>query len=221
MKSSIVSHALFPRLGACGLAAAALVSGVAFLAPVPADAQWFGVYERYERPFVERRWVEPRWEEDDWEERGWRSRRGPRVVIEEDALTPGEVARVLRRQGLRPVGPVRRIGERYRVEVEDRAGRRLRALVDAYEGAIVNLSQQAALPDAAVPNLREPAIIPAPRNVAPVPPVRPAQASAEPRVIPAPPRPVAVPKDAASGPARAAVIEVEPDRDIPAAAPLE
>lgn len=185
---------------------AAGLASAAFLPSEPALAQWFGVYERYERPFVERRWVEPRWEEDDWEDRGWRFRRGPRVTIEEDALRPGEVAHLLRRKGLRPVGPMRRVGERYRVEVEDRAGRRLRTLVDAYEGDIVNLSQQAALPSPVVPGRREPAVIPAPRNAAPLPPVRPAQASVQPRAIPAPP----------PGPARAAVIEVDPVPDVPA-----
>lgn len=205
------------RLILTGLAAA-MVPAAALVAPAPAAAQWFGAYERYERPWVERRWVEP-----EWEEPGWRARRGPRVVIEEDALTPGEVARVLRRQGLRPVGPVRRIGERYRVEVEDRAGRRLRALVDAYEGDIVNLAQQAALPAPTVPGGREPTIIPAPRSAAPLPPVRqPAQATNVPRTAPQPPRPAAAPaRPDPTGPARAAVIEVDPVPDVPAVAPLE
>lgn len=220
------------RLILSGLAAA-FVPGAALVAPAPAAAQWFGVYERYERPFIERRWVEP-----EWEEPGWRSRRGPRVVIEDDVLTAGEVARLLRRQGLRPVGPVRRIGERYRVDVQDRAGRRLRALVDAYEGDIVNLSQRASLPDTVAPNTREPgtresgtrepAIIPAPRNAAPLPPVRPpVQTSAVPRTVPALPGPVALPKIAAPGPARAAVIEVDPvpevdpSPEVPAVAPLD
>lgn len=155
----------------------------------------------------------------------------------EEPLSAGEVARLLRERGLRPVGPIRRGRDTYTAEVEARSGERLRIVVDAYDGTLLQRRVIArALPepdwDEEVPTLNGPMPDGRPRGdgtprAAPLPPARPNReaslppaSSSGPAVVPAPreaaPR-EAAPRETPSRETSASVAEA-PATAIPAPA---
>ena len=61
----------------------------------------------------------------------------------DDSLSPGEIARSLAARGYRPTGRPWRNGEVYVAEAYDDDGRRVRLIVDAYEGLILRRFREA------------------------------------------------------------------------------
>lgn len=125
----------------------------------------------------------------------------------EEPLSAGEVARLLRERGLRPVGPIRRGRDTYTAEVETRTGERLRVVVDAYEGTLLqrrviaralpepDWDEEASTLNGPMPDIR-PRTDGAPR-AAPLPPARPNREASLPPATSSGPAVVPAPREAA------------------------
>lgn len=135
-----------------------------------ASAQWYG------RPFIFQ---------------------NPPVIVEEDNLSSREIAAIVRRLGYRDVARPRFTGDEYVVDATTRAGTRVRLVLDAFTGHMIDsyLAPEAA--PRRVVRTEEP------RPRAPVPtarPVLPPSDAESPQVAPRPPRASETPRATPSNP---------------------
>lgn len=136
----------------------------------PASAQWYG------RPFIFQ---------------------NPPVIVEEDNLSPREIAAIARRLGYRDVGRPRFTGDEYVVDATTRAGTRVRLVLDAFTGHMIDSYLAPETAPRRVVRTEEP------RPPVPVPttrPVLPPSDAESPQVAPRPPRASETPRATPSNP---------------------
>lgn len=137
----------------------------------------------------------------------------PPVIVEEDNLSAREIAAIVRRMGYSDVSRPRFAGDEFLVDATTRAGTRVRLVLDAFTGHLIDsyLAPEAA--PRRVARIEEPR-----RRVVPAEPQRspPAGEGESPQLAPRPPQAVAPPRATPSAPT---VVRREPL--LPPQAPIQ